>query len=94
MVDCCSMQCGKHEGEGESRNMENLGKFIVGVGAVIVIIGMVIWLAADKLSWFGRLPGDIAIERPGWRVYAPITTMILLSVGLSLLMWLWGKFFR
>ena len=88
------MQRQKLAGKGTNRRMANLGKFIVGVGAVIVIIGMVVWLAADKLSWFGRLPGDIAIERPGWRFYAPITTMLLLSVGLSLLMWLYGKFFR
>jgi hypothetical protein len=74
--------------------MENLGKFIVGVGVVIVVIGLIVWFAADKLSWFGRLPGDIVVERPGWRFYAPITTMILLSVGLSLLLWLFGKFFR
>jgi hypothetical protein len=52
------------------------------------------WLAADKLSWFGSLPGDIKIERPGFRFYAPIATMLLLSVGLSLLFWLFGKFFR
>jgi H+/Cl- antiporter ClcA len=88
------MQGGQHAGKGENRRMENLGKFIVGVGAVIVVIGLVVWLAADKLNWFGRLPGDIAVERPGWRLYAPITTMLLLSVGLSLLMWLYSKFFR
>ena len=74
--------------------MENLGKFIIGLGVLLVVIGLVVWLAADKLSWFGRLPGDIAIERPGVRFYAPITTMILLSLGLSLLMWLFGKLWR
>ena len=74
--------------------MENLGKILLAVGIVLVVIGLVVWFAADKLSWFGRLPGDIAIERPGFRFYAPITTMLLLSVGLSLLMWWCGKFFR
>lgn len=74
--------------------MEQLGKWLVGLGAVLVVAGLVIWLAADKLSWFGRLPGDIRIERPGLRFYAPITTMILLSIGLSLLMWVFNKFFR
>jgi hypothetical protein len=74
--------------------MENLGKFIIGLGVLLVVIGLIVWLAADKLSWFGRLPGDIAIERPGLRFYAPITTMILLSLGLSVLMWLFGKLWR
>ena len=74
--------------------MEHLGKLLVGLGVVLLVVGLCIWLAADKLSWFGSLPGDIKIERPGFRFYAPITTLILLSVGLSLLFWLFGKFFR
>lgn len=74
--------------------MEHLGKTIVGLGIVFVIIGLIMWLAADKLTWFGRLPGDITVERPGFRFYAPITTMILLSVGLSVLSWLFQRFFK
>jgi hypothetical protein len=62
--------------------------------SLLVVIGLIVWLAADKLSWFGRLPGDIAIERPGFRFYAPITTMILLSLGLSVLLWLFNKLWR
>lgn len=78
----------------QQRTMESLGKMLVGLGAVLLVVGLCLWLAADKLSWFGRLPGDIRIERPGFRFYAPLTTMILLSVGLSLALWLFGKFFR
>jgi hypothetical protein len=74
--------------------MEHIGKFIIGLGLVLVIVGCVLWFAADKLSWLGRLPGDITVERPGFRFYAPITTMLLLSVVLSLLSWLFGKFFK
>ena len=74
--------------------MEHLGKIIVGVGILLVVIGLLVWFAAEKVAWFGNLPGDIQIERPGFRIYIPIATMILLSVGLSLLMWLFGKFFR
>ena len=40
---------------------------------------------------FGRLPGDIVIERPGFRFYLPITTMLLISVVLSLLLWLFKR---
>jgi hypothetical protein len=74
--------------------VEHLGKAIVGLGVVLVIIGLLVWFAADKVAWFGNLPGDVQIERPGFRLYIPITTMILLSIGLSLLLWLFGKFFR
>jgi H+/Cl- antiporter ClcA len=74
--------------------MENLGKMLVGVGAVLVAVGLGLWLAADKLSWFGRLPGDLRIERPGFQLYAPLMTSLLLSVGLTLAFWLFNKFFR
>jgi hypothetical protein len=74
--------------------MEQLGKWIMSLGIVLALLGACLWLAADKLHWFGRLPGDITVERPGFRFYAPITTMILLSVVLSVLSWLFGKFFK
>ena len=74
--------------------MEQFGKVIFGLGVVCVIIGGALWFAADKLSWLGRLPGDITVERPGFRFYAPITTMILLSIVLSVLSWLFGRFFK
>ncbi len=76
--------------------MEQLGKMLLSLGAVLCVVGLLLWLVADKmsLSWFGRLPGDIRIERPGFQLYAPLTTMILLSLALSVLLWLFNKFFR
>lgn len=74
--------------------MENLAKLMVGIGVLLTVVGLLLWLAADKVGWLGQLPGDIKIERPGFRLYVPITTMILLSVILSFLSWLFGKFFR
>lgn len=57
------------------------GLAIVGVGVAIVVIGLLVW--SGGLSWFGRLPGDIRIERPNVRIYIPITSMILVSIVLS-----------
>jgi len=74
--------------------MENLGKAIVGIGIILVIVGLSLWLFADKLSWLGQLPGDIRVERPGFRFYAPITTMIILSIVLSIVLSLIARFFR
>jgi hypothetical protein len=67
------------------------GLFVIGVGIAIAIVGLLIWTGG--LSWFGRLPGDVRIERPGVRVYFPITSMILVSVVLSLIMALVRRFF-
>jgi hypothetical protein len=64
------------------------GLVIVAIGAVLIVIGLLAWSGA--LSWFGRLPGDIRIERPGVRIYVPIVSMLLVSIVLSLLI----AFFR
>lgn len=66
--------------------MSNIGKIIVIIGILLVIVGLVVWLAGDKLGWLGHLPGDIRIERPGFGCYFPITTMILLSIVLSVIL--------
>ena len=66
--------------------MKSAGPLLVILGILIVAIGLLAW--AGLLSWFGRLPGDIRIERPGTRVYIPITSMVIVSLLLSLLMML------
>ncbi|MAT84869.1 MAG: hypothetical protein CMQ43_00505 [Gammaproteobacteria bacterium] len=71
--------------------MSDLGKWIMLAGAVLVVIGLLVQTGA--LSWFGRLPGDIRIERPNASFYFPITSMILLSVALSLIAHLVRRFF-
>ena len=69
------------------------GKYIIIAGVVIVLLGVIIYFFHDKLNWIGRLPGDIRVEKENFRFYFPITTMILLSVIASLLIWLWRKIF-
>jgi xanthine/uracil permease len=61
------------------------GPLIVIIGIVVVLIGLAVWSGA--LGWFGRLPGDIRIERESARVYIPLASMLLISVVLSLLMY-------
>jgi hypothetical protein len=68
--------------------MERTGKGIILVGILIVVAGVVVWLFGDKLRFLGRLPGDIRIERENFKVYIPITTMLLISVLLSAIMWI------
>jgi hypothetical protein len=64
---------------------QNTGKYIILFGALIVVVGLIIYFFHDKLNWIGRLPGDIRIERENFRFYFPITTMILFSVLLTLI---------
>lgn len=59
------------------------------IGITLVIIGL-LWPWLGKLP-LGRLPGDIIIERPGFKLYIPITTMALLSLLISLLLWIFKK---
>jgi hypothetical protein len=67
-----------------------LGPLLVGLGAGLVVIGLVVWSGA--VSWFGRLPGDIRIERESVHLYLPLTSMLLVSVGLSLVAYLVRRF--
>lgn len=64
---------------------------VIGIGVVVFLVGLV--MLAGGLNWFGRLPGDIRIERGSTRIFFPITTMILISVGLSLLLAIIRRFF-
>ena len=57
---------------------------VIGFGFVVILIGVVMY--AGGLGWFGRLPGDIRVERGNTRFYIPVTTMIVISVGLSVLL--------
>jgi hypothetical protein len=62
------------------------GPLLVAAGAVLVLVGLLVW--SGGLSWFGRLPGDIRIERDTVRIYVPIVSMLIVSVVLSLVLYL------
>jgi hypothetical protein len=69
------------------------GKWVIGIGVIIIVIGIIIYFFHDKLNWIGRLPGDIRIEKENFRFYFPIVTMILFSILGTLILWLIRKFF-
>jgi Protein of unknown function (DUF2905) len=66
------------------------GPTIVVAGIVVVLIGLLVW--AGGLSWFGRLPGDIRIERESVHVYIPLVSMLILSAAASLILYLVNRF--
>ena len=61
------------------------GKYIIIIGAGVILIGIIIYFFHDKLHWIGRLPGDIRVEKENFRFYFPITTMILFSLLITLI---------
>jgi len=69
------------------------GKWIIGIGVIIILIGIIIYFFHNKLNWIGGLPGDIRIEKENFRFYFPIATMILFSLLGTLIIWLIRKFF-
>lgn len=68
------------------------GKYIIAAGLIIVLVGIIIYFFGDKLTWIGRLPGDIRIEKENFKLYFPITTMLIISTLLNVLIWLFKKF--
>jgi len=73
--------------------MAGLGKLLVFIGIVVEIIGLVTWLAGDKLNWFGQLPGDIRVERKNFTFYFPLVSMILISAAISMFLWIIRRLF-
>jgi len=64
-------------------------KTLIVIGAALIAAGL-IWLAASRLG-LGHLPGDIVIARGNFRLYLPLGTSLLISVLLSLIVWLLGR---
>jgi hypothetical protein len=66
-----------------------MNRLLVTLGLLIAVVGL-LWPWISKLP-LGRLPGDVVVDRPGFRFYAPFTTMIVLSLVVSLLLWLFRR---
>jgi hypothetical protein len=64
---------------------QTLGKYIIFIGIILVIAGLLLHFGGDRLKWLGHLPGDIRIEKENFRFYFPVTTLIIVSVLLSLI---------
>jgi len=70
--------------------MNELGKFLVVAGLLIVIVGALLWSGIGK-NWLGRLPGDINYSKDNFSFHFPIVTCLILSAILTLLFWLFRK---
>ena len=62
---------------------------LITLGIILIAAGLL--YASGLLNWFGRLPGDIRIVKDTTRIYIPIVSMLIVSVVLSLVMWVIGR---
>jgi hypothetical protein len=66
-----------------------MAKWLITIGVVLVALGL-LWPLLSKLG-LGSLPGDIRVERKGFTFYFPITTGILVSLGITLILWIFRR---
>ncbi len=66
-------------------DLQNIGKWLIVIGLGLAVVGGLLWVMGRVGVPLGRLPGDIRIEREGFRFYFPITSSILVSVALTIL---------
>ena len=64
---------------------QQTGKYIIIAGILVLLAGILIYFFHGYLTWLGKLPGDIRIEKENYRFYFPIVTMIVISVVLTLI---------
>lgn len=66
-----------------------MNRVLISLGASLIVLG-VIWPWVKRLALF-RLPGDIIVDRPAFKFFFPITTMLLVSAAISLIAWIIRK---
>ncbi len=66
-----------------------MSRTLIVIGLVIIVIGL-LWPFLQKLH-LGRLPGDILIKRDGFRLYLPLTSSIVISIILSIILWIFRR---
>src|SRR5260370_29955742 len=70
--------------------VHDVGKLLVVFGVLIALAGVALMLAG-RVPWLGRLPGDIHVQRGAWTFYFPLATSLLLSLVLTLVLWIFRR---
>ena len=70
--------------------MESLGRILILFGILLVVLGLVLTVGA-KIPWLGQLPGDIYIRRENFSLYFPLTSCLLLSLIITLVLYLFRR---
>ncbi|NTW77601.1 MAG: DUF2905 domain-containing protein [Syntrophaceae bacterium] len=67
-----------------------MGRILIILGIILIVVGLA-FLFADKIPFFGKLPGDIYIKKERFSFYFPITTSVVISIILTIIFWLFRK---
>ena len=70
--------------------MQDFGKVLMILGLTLAGAGFLLWMGVGK-GWLGKLPGDIAVQKGNFSFYFPITTCVVISIILTLVLWLLRK---
>ena len=71
--------------------MQEIGKFVLIIGLILVAVGALLWRFPGLFGWMGKLPGDISVQKGNFSFYFPVVTCVLLSIILTLLSWLFRR---
>jgi hypothetical protein len=74
--------------------MPSLARLLILSGLLLVLAGLIVAASGRLHLPFGRLPGDISFRGRNWSVYFPLATSLIVSIVLSLLLWLVSRFWR
>jgi len=72
-------------------SLSPVGSVLITLGIGLVVVGLLV--SVGGFGWFGRLPGDIRIERDTMRVYIPFASMVVISIVLNIIFYLLRRFF-
>ena len=70
--------------------MNIISRIMIVLGIVFIVTGVLVRLAPN-IPWLGKLPGDIHIKSEDFSFYLPLTTCIIISIAISLILYIWGK---
>jgi hypothetical protein len=70
--------------------MSDLGRLLILIGVILVVVGAA-FLLVPKIPWLGKLPGDISYKRGNFSFYFPLGTCILISIILTLILYLFRR---
>jgi hypothetical protein len=73
--------------------MPQIAKIMIISGIILIISGIIFGLGQKYFQWFGHLPGDFRIERENFKLFIPLSSMLLVSILLSLIFWIIRKFY-
>jgi hypothetical protein len=71
--------------------MQEIGKFVVIIGLVLVAAGIILWRFPGLFGWIGKLPGDISVQKGNFSFYFPVVTCVLISIVITFLSWLFRR---